>query len=239
MRVNKVGVNKSGLICLSFITAVVISGCSITPQVISTQDMKKEIHSSLKILNDTMKKVDKPITLDEAILRGVHHNRKNKLQIMESALSEQQLDMVYYDMLPELTAKAGYSRRDNSTASTSQNADGEADPFGYSISQDKEKGNASIAFSWNILDFGLSYVRAQQQADKFLIAKEKEKKVIHNITQEIRRSYYQAVSAEDLLNKTKPMMNEIREALRDSNKIKNLKIKSPLVALQYQSGMVT
>ena len=42
----------------------------------------------------------------------------------------------------------------------------------YSVSQDKKRNTYDVAFTWNVLDFGLSYVRAQQQADRFLINKE-------------------------------------------------------------------
>ena len=38
-----------------------------------------------------------------------------------------------------------------------------------STSQDKRLRTSEIAFSWNVLDFGLSYVRARQTADKALI----------------------------------------------------------------------
>jgi len=96
-----------------------------------------------------------------------------------------------------------------------------------------------IGFSWNILDFGLSYVRAQQQADKFLIAKEKEKKVEHNLTQDIRRAYYQAVSAQDLLKRIQPMMVEVKQALNDSKQIQDQRVgKSPMEALSYQRELL-
>lgn len=109
----------------------------------------------------------------------------------------------------------------------------------YSVSQEKERVTSDLTFSWNILDFGLSYVRAQQQADKFLIAKEKQKKVEHTLTQEIRRAYYQAVSAQDLLKRIQPMMLEVKQALDDSKEMQNKRIaKSPMEALSYQRELL-
>ena len=81
-------------------------------------------------------------------------------------------------MLPSLTASAGYSERNNYATSGTSFVNGEPQPLGtnpsYSISQDKERVTSDIGFSWNILDFGLSYVRAQQQMISFN-SKRKEK----------------------------------------------------------------
>ena len=42
----------------------------------------------------------------------------------------------------------------------------------YTVSQETPSNSYDIGFTWNALDFGLSYVRAGQQADKYLISKE-------------------------------------------------------------------
>ena len=234
----------SKVIALSIMTSFVITACSIKPEPILKEEIKEQVKNDLNVLNEVVLPVTKPITLDEAIQRGLKYNLQKKVKVLETALSQQQLDLVYYDMLPSLTASAGYSERNNYAASASTSfLNGNPQPLGsnpsYSVSQDKERTSADIGFSWNILDFGLSYVRAQQQADKFLIAKEKEKKVETNLTQEIRRSYYQAVSAQDLLKRIQPMMIEVDQALKNSKDIKNQRIgKTPMEALSYQRELL-
>ncbi|MFY9094541.1 TolC family protein, partial [Aliarcobacter butzleri] len=214
----------------------------IKPEPILKEEVKQQVEKDLSVLNEVVLPVTKPISLDEAIQRGLKYNLQKKVKVLESALSQQQLDLVYYDMLPSLTASAGYSERNNYAASQSASfVDGKPQSLNntYSISQDKERTTSDIGFSWNILDFGLSYVRAQQQADKLLIAKEKEKKVEHNLTQEIRRAYYQAVSAQDLLKRIQPMMVEVNQALNDSKQVQNQRVaKSPMEALSYQRELL-
>jgi outer membrane protein TolC len=229
---------------ISVIASFLITGCSVKPEPIPTENVKKQVQENLIILSDVVQPVTKAISLDEAIQRGLEHNLQKRVKLLETAMANQQLDLVYYDMLPNLTASAGYSERNNyaASASTSFN-NGEPVPLRsnpqYSVSQDKERTTADIGFSWNILDFGLSYVRAQQQADKFLIAKEKQKKVEHNLTQEIRRAYYQAVSSQDLLKRIQPMMSEVKKALEDSKQIQNQRVaKSPMEALSYQRELL-
>ncbi len=235
--------NKSKIFVLSVITSVLITGCAVSPEPISPKDLKESVNKDLKLLNKVSLPITKAISLDEAIQRAVKNNIRNRVQMMESALSHQQIDLVYYDMLPSLTTNAGYSTRDNYAASASTTFEnGKPAPITgtptYSVSQDKEKINADISFSWNILDFGLSYVRAQQQSDKYLMAKENERKVIHNIVQEVRRTYYKSVSADALLKRIIPMMKEVNDALADSRKIKKLRLSSPMEALSYQRELL-
>ncbi len=229
-------------VVLSIAASVVITGCSVAPQPMLQEDVKAQVKKDLSTLSEAALPVTKPITLDEAIYRGINHNLQKRVKVLESALSEQQLDLVYYDMLPSLTAAAGYSERNNYAASQSASfTNGKPQPLNntYSISQEKERSTTDVTFSWNILDFGLSYVRAEQQADKFLIAKEKEKKIEHTLTQEIRRAYYQAVSAQDLLKRIQPMMVEVKQALNDSKAVQDQRVsKTPMEALAYQRELL-
>ena len=234
----------SKVVVLSIVTSFIITGCAVKPEMMQKEEVTNQVKNDLNVLNEVVLPVTKPISLDEAIQRGLKYNLQKKVKVLESALSQQQLDLVYYDMLPSLTAAAGYSERNNYAASASTSfINGNPQPLGanpsYSISQDKERVTSDIGFSWNILDFGLSYVRAQQQSDKYLIAKEKEKKVEQNLTQEIRRAYYQAVSAQDLLKRIQPMMTEVNQALADSKQVQNERVaKSPMEALSYQRELL-
>ena len=231
-------------VAISIVTSFIVTGCSIKPEPMLNDDIKKQIENNLTVLNEVALPVTKPVTIDEAIQRGLNHNLSKKVKVLETALSQQQLDLVYYDMLPSLTTSAGYSERNNYAASASTSfVNGDPLPLrsnpSYSVSQDRERVTSDVGFSWNILDFGLSYVRAQQQADKFLIAKEKEKKVEQNLTQEIRRAYYQAVSSQDLLKRIQPMMVEVDQALKSSKDMKTQRVgKTPMEALSYQRELL-
>ena len=232
------------VVAISVVASFLITGCSVKPEPMLNEDVKKQVQKDLTILSEVVQPVTKAISLDEAIQRGLDHNLQKRVKILETAMAHQQLDLVYYDMLPNLTTSAGYSERNNYAASASTSfTNGEPQALGsnpqYSVSQDKQRTTADIGFSWNILDFGLSYVRAQQQADKFLIAQEKQKKVEHNLTQEIRRAYYQAVSSQDLLKRIQPMMGEVKKALEDSKQIQDQRVaKSPMEALSYQRELL-
>lgn len=234
---------RINLLVFSLVSSLLISGCSVKPEPFHPDEIKKSANKDLEFIKKISPPILEPITLEDAINRAIKNNIRNKIKIMETALSQQQIDLVYYDMLPSLTTSAGYSKRDNFAASASTSfSNGSPDPMdddpSYSVSQDKQKTSGDISFSWNILDFGLSYVKAQQQADKYLMAKQNEKKVMHNIVQEVRRTYYKAISSEALLKKIIPMMKDVELALEDSNKVKELRINSPMESLAYQRDLL-
>lgn len=230
-------------IIISGVTAAFIfTGCSIKPEVIKPNEIKEDVKKTLEVLNKVEQPVTKPISLDEAIQRAINHNLSKKVEILNTALANQKIDIVAYEALPSLTAKAGYSERDNYAASASAFfTDGQpvlANPPSYSVSQDKQNANSSIGFSWNILDFGVSYVRAKQQANRYLIAKEKERKAIHNIKQDVRNAYYQAVSADELLKRVKPILIETKKAFEDSKAIAKAGLEKPIKSLTYQRELL-
>src|SRR5690554_2394195 len=222
--------------------ALAISGCSVTPNTISSGELSMAAQGDIQLLASEQA-VENAITLDEAIARAVLNNRDKKLKALEAALAQGQIELVQHEMLPSLTASAGYSKRSEYAASASVNfTNGEPDALSpnpsYSVSQDKERDTQDVAFSWNVLDFGLSYVRAKQHADRYLIAKERERKVVHNITQDVRAAYWRAVSAERLLTKINPLIEQASEALKDSRQVESQRLRSPLEALYYQRELL-
>ena len=233
--------NNYKIILSSVVAGILLTGCSVAPKPILQEYIKEDVENNLQYLDKISQPITKPITLEEAITRAIENNLSKKLDLLSTALAEQKIDIVAFEALPSLTTKAGYSERNNYAASSSVPfIDGEPGELtnSYSVSQDKKSSTAGVSFSWNVLDFGLSYVRANQQSDRFLIAKEKERKSIHNIKEEVRNTYYQAVSADELLNSIQPIMKEVQKALDDSEKMTKLNLDSPIKSLTYQRELL-
>lgn len=232
---------KQTLLASSMLLA--ISGCTVTPQAVSPDRINDRVHADMALFSQEESRIQGAIGLEDAIARAVRNNRDKKLKALESALEQGQIDLVRHEMLPSLAASAGYSARSNYAASASVGfEDGQPDPLGpdpsYSVSQDKQRSTYDLAFTWNVLDFGLSYVRAKQHADRYLIARERERKVVHNITQDVRGAYWRAVSAERLLQKIGPLIAQASAALEDSRQVERLQLRSPMEALYYQRELL-
>lgn len=224
-------------------SALWLAGCAITPAPLGVTQALNQGQADQKVLADAAQAPTQRITLEEAMARALLHNRERRVQMMESAMASHQLAISRFDMLPQLAANAGYTSRDTLAASSSA----VLDPNGnvsrspaptYSISADKRSETNSLALSWNVLDFGLSYLRGQQAADRLLIAKERERKAVHNLIQDVRTAYWRAISAQKLLQQTGPLRVRVQQALTDSRRIENLRLKNPMDALSYQRDLL-
>ena len=228
---------------------LLVGACSQTPEPLIKEQVQLSSQEDYEYLKETSQNAPLEIDLYQAIAIAIKNNRDLRLNLMDSALSQDQIDVVKFDMLPKLSANAGYKVLEQHPASTSAaiaaNSFGElkeaesiaADPS-YTVSQDARGRTADIGFTWNALDFGLSYVRAGQQADKYLISKELERKAIHNLTKEVIYAYWKTLSADELLAEINPLMERVNAALDDYEYIEELLISSPMDALLYQKELL-
>ena len=219
-----------------------------TPEPLVKEDIQASAQEDYELLKDSTADAPMEIDLYQAISIAIKNNRELRTQVMDSALNLGQIDVVKFDMLPKLSANAGYKVLEKHPASFSETMTDEGnntnaaaivdtDPT-YSVSQQSPSRTTDIGFTWNALDFGLSYVRAGQQADRYLISKELERKAIHNLTKEVIYAYWKTLSADELLQEINPLMDRVNEALDDYEYIEELLISSPMDALLYQKELL-
>jgi len=157
-----------------------------------------------------------PIDLYRAMARALKYNLEYRVAEVETNLYNTKLNLSHYSMLPDIAANAGYAARDNVQASSSLNVLTNTQNFGASTSQDKRIRTKDLAFSWNILDFGLSYVRSRQAADKYLISQEMKRKVIHKLLGDVRSAYWRTISYDHLIKRLKNISSRTRRAQANS-----------------------
>ena len=210
-----------------------------TLEISSKEDIKKisEIREQNEILKNNL-----DIDLYKAIALAIEYNKDIKIKLFETALANQQLEDIKFDMLPSMSADAGYTGSEKYQSSTSATV-GSNDTAGskgssFSTSRTKDVFEQNVGFAWNALDFGLSYIRAGQSADRYLIAKEIEKKSTNNIAKEVIQAYWNALSAQKLIKKYDPLIKKVNQALGDSRKIEEMLLQKPMDALLYQKELL-
>ncbi len=226
---------------------VVVSCAKRNPEPITSEDFIKSAEDDLakiqeiKEQNDLFNK-DLKIDLYTAIALAIENNKDLKVKLLETSLANRKIEDVEFEMLPTMAANAGYTGSDRykTTASATVPSTDLAGSIGssYSTSRDRDVNEQDVGFSWNALDFGLSYIRAGQSSDKFLISKELEKKAANNITKDVIRAYWNALSAEKLIKKYDPLLIKVNNALNDSQKIEELLLQKPMDALLYQKELL-
>lgn len=220
------------------LSALLLSACAVTPDPITPEERMARVDAVRSILFAEQEPITAPVTLYEAIARGLKYNLDQRLALMEEAVQARQLDLTNLDMLPRVAAEAGYTVRSNTLASSSFSILSGRQSLEPSTSSEKEQYTANLSFSWNLLDFGLSYFQAKQQADRVLVSAERRRRVIGNVVQEIRAAYWQAATGERLLASINPVIAEAEAALVQSREIEAARIMPPLEVLEYQKSLL-
>lgn len=191
-----------------------IAGCStLDPQPLTVEEIDNLTESARIESRARVAPIESELTLEQAIARAMKYNLTWRIRMMEEALSRNQFDVGRYDMLPKLTASAGYSARNNyHLTSAVDSVTGEPSLSNPFISNDREHTTTGLGLTWNTLDFGISYYNAKQNADRLLISREKRRKAMHTLIQDVNAAYWRAASAQAL----KPQINEAIELAEDA-----------------------
>ena len=227
----------------SFVCAgLIVSGCSISPSPLTLEELKSTQAVRQQQLMEGQEAVVKEISLYEAMARAIKYNLDYRVEIYEQALRVSERKLAKVDLLPQVVASTGLNRRDNFSGSSSSallgsNTVGEQSLVS-STSSERDVVNSDLRISWDILDFGLSYVRAKQSGDQVLIANERKRRVLNRVIANVRTAYWRAVSAERLVDRLKDLESDIQGALYASEESYRDRQIAPLAALTYQRELL-
>ena len=222
------------LAVLTTLVVIGLSGCAIKPIPLTTDEVRSRAQEDRAILTKDQEPVSGPIDLYEAMARALKYNLDARVELMHKMLAQTQLDLSHYAMLPRLAANAGFDGRNNFSGGVGQSLVTGAQNLTPFTSAEKNIFSADLSLSWNVLDFGLSYIRAKQAADDVLIAEEERRRVANRVMQDVRVAYWRAVSAERILPSLKMLDEWVKSALEKAQAIQDEKLSTPLVPLQYR-----
>jgi outer membrane protein TolC len=218
--------------------AVLLAGCATRPEPISSSESAAFTENRVERLLAQQEPVAGAISLHEAMARAIKFNLDTRVEQAQAALKLKELDLSHYKMLPALVAGSGFTGRDNTSASSSQSIASGRQSLEPSTSSEKNLLSSDLTFSWNILDFGLSYVRAQQLADEALIAEEARRRVANRVIEDVRTAYWRAVTAERLASRMRGLEAQVQTALRDTRRQYGDVNVNPVTALTYERDLV-
>jgi outer membrane protein TolC len=218
--------------------AFLAAGCSVKPEPLTKAELSAFAQDKLTHVALDNEPVTRPIDLYEAIARALKYNLDQRVELMQQALRQRELDLASYQGLPALVAGSGYAGRDSYAASSSYSIVSHRQSLEPSTSQDRNSVLADVSLSWNILDFGLSYVRARQAADQVLIQSETRRKVLNRLVEDVRTAYWRAVTSERLAARLAGLERKAQNAIADSRKLFADRQTSPVAALTYERELV-
>ncbi len=218
------------------VSALLLTGCaSVDTLPLSSQNINIQAQTDRSQAQRDVEPITGVLSLEEAIARGLKYNLERRTRLMEEAIAFNQLDVSRYDMLPKLVASAGYhSRSENATSRAEDSVTGLPSLANPYISSEKNHSSSDLGLTWNLLDFGLSYYGAKQNADRALIAVERRRKAMHVLIQDVRTAFWRTASAQKLRADVKNAIALTTEALADARRAEDERLRSPIDSLRYQ-----
>jgi len=220
-------------------TAVLLSACAMTPHPFTTEEFAAKGQADRAAMFAQSEPLTRPLTLADAVARVLHDNLDARAKMMEEAVAMGQLDLDRFTLLPNLVAGGGYLGRSDHATVTSRNAvtlqPALSDPY-YSLDRDRKVGD--LTMSWNVLDFGVSWYTAHQNADRALIMTERRRKAVAALTQEVRFAFWRAAAAQKLDATVAHSIDTADGALRDAKEVEAEQLRNPVDALRYRKTLL-
>ena len=194
------------------VMSAMLAGCVVSTPPVSDTEIVQFTGSITKSLEEKSRGFDGKLTPEIAVQRAISKNYSLAAKLYASSLAEAKARVESGGMLPEIIAESNYYRRNKlqlSRSSLSTNS---------SHSSNTTSLSQSIALSFSILDFGLSYIRTLQASDRIHQSIEEYRRIEARLIEQARSVYWKAVALKMLLAEMKPMNAKIDAALALSKK---------------------
>jgi outer membrane protein TolC len=227
-----VGLSRIVSLVCAVVCATALVGCAALSPAVT----EAEVAGFTSRLVDEFAAMPEPLvgalTLDDAVSRAVRFNHTIRAKELEAALADAKVRAQGGAMLPSVVAESDYYGRDRAALSRSNQSSG------YSTSSDTHSVSRDLAISWNILDFGLSYIRAKQGLDKAHQSQEEARRVTARIVEETRSIFWRAVALKKLTPAMAALDREVDEALRLSRQAEHGLQIDPMAQVSFQREML-
>jgi outer membrane protein TolC len=217
---------------VTLMSVFLLSGCAVVSPPLTGPQVAGFTMRLAEELETTPEPLQGLLTVDEAVVRATKYNYAVRAKEREAALAESRVRVESGSMLPSIVAESDYYRRDRPQLSHSSQSQS------YSTSADTRTVSRDIALSWNILDFGLSFVRARQGLDKAHQQQEEARRVTSRIIEETRSIYWRAVALETVLPALPGLDKEVEAAMKVSRAAANNSAIDPMEPINYQRELL-
>ncbi len=202
------------------------TGC-VTTEPLSAEERDELAADSRRQMFEGQEAVERPLTLADATARAIKYQAEHRQRRMEEAAAAAQLEVARFDLLPRVTANAGYNWRNNDSFGFGFSPDGTIST-NPTASVERVYSTGGVGLAWNVLDFGVSYFRARQLADQKLITEERRRKAVQTLLHDVRIAWYRAEAAQRLLPAADMLLAEIDQAIEKTRVIENGKLLPPV-----------
>ena len=231
--------STGGKLLASASLVALLAACAVTPEPFTKGELATQSADDRASMFKGGEPLTGPLTVSDAIARALRYNLDKRSKMMEEALALGQTDVDRWDLLPKLTANAGYNERSEPNATRSRDLYTQTTSTSNpSYSADRVSKTVDLTMSWNVLDFGLTYFTAKSNADRALVATERRRKAVHNLISEVRFAFWRAAAYQALNDEVNKAVAEARIALGKAKQVEQENLKAPVESLRYQKSLL-
>jgi outer membrane protein TolC len=223
---------KNGL-ALATGACLLLGACSVVePEPLNESEIVMAAVDDRWLIAASEEPIAGPVDLAEATARALKFNLEHRVQVMEEALAAESFELAKYDMLPVLAAEAGANFRDSYNASSSESYETRQESLEPSYSEDRAQYTASGRFSFSLLDFGVSYLQAKQEANRFLVAQLAREKSMQRLANQVRTAYWRAAALQRVSPEIERLLREAGAARADLESVHAQRLRPPVETLE-------
>lgn len=216
-----------GIILTSALMLLLLNGCitTFTTEYIVDLESEREwgTEDDLKLLRpEEPVSLPEPLTLDDAVRIGLKNNLDMRISRIMAEVDDDQALSKRLQMLPN----ANFS---GSASQSNVMSDEDQDIF---------QKSANLSITWNILNFGISYIRARQTALRSEIKRMERIRQAQVLASDISESYWKTILAEQSLEELHRMMAEIREYKEKAEVLVAQKRLDPIASKSIEKKMI-
>ena len=216
----------------------IVVGCTIVQDPVSVEEREINAAADRESMFVDQEPINGPLTLFDAMARAIKYNLDHRMKALEEAVALRQVDVGSFDLLPKVVLNAGYTTRSEQNASVSRSIRTQLQSLEASTSQDRDLWRLDGTATWNMLDFGASYFEARQNGDRAHVARERTRKVVHNLIETVRFAYWRAAAAQQVEDKIEPALERAEQALMASQAVERENLQPILITLEYQKTLL-
>jgi outer membrane protein TolC len=198
------------------------TACDIIPESLTDQEIDARVDADVALLRTQYYEPTEPLTLANAIAIALKENLDHKVAEVEKRAAEAEVEVERYGMYPDLSANSNLTR--SNTEISSQD--------------DQTERTASFGVAWNFLDFGVSYARTKQSADRVLIAETRRRKAAQDIVRDVQVLFWQVVAAQELLPEVDRVLVDVDRVMSSSRELQLVSAQSEPVATAFRRDLL-
>lgn len=218
--------------------AALVSGACTAPRPLDIDALSDAAEEQRQLLAARLTEASRPLTLPEAMVFALENNMEFRLRAYDAALATGNRKLATMSMLPTLTARAGYRKRNNVQASVSESVDTGRVSLVPSTSSDQESHNHELEIGWNALDFGLAWFRAREFGEQALIAEEERRRVSYQLATELIYAWDKAVAFQSVAPQLVEARSLLDDAMAYSDQILARRLRDQVEVIEYRKALL-